>query len=588
MLQRITQRSWLALSLSLVVVMILAACGGDDEEPTPTPAPTRPPAATATTAPATQGPTATPGPTPTPAPTPTATPRPVKTGGIFNLRVSGTFANSWDTLSTTGQFSAIILQNMLNNLTDVDPVDGSTIRNDLAQSYNISSDGKTITYTLRRDVKWHDGTQFTAKDAVYTFNRAAKGSDPQAVAMVPRLRVIQSFDAPDDYTFRVLLTAPSASLFNTLSTPFMLMYPAHSPDVAGAWKANPVGTGAFKYKNFQNNVSTELQKNTTYWKKDAAGRPMPYLDGVMYQFIVDQALAFAAFRTGRLECTCGYSSDMLPEQKEEARKSIPNVKIGNSASMNVMYFSSRGALANQKVRKAISVGLDRNTLATVVRGGGLIYPPTWLVPESFGGRFTLTNQEFLSTPGFRIKNNAQDPADLDEAKKLFQEAGVDPASLNLVIIAVPQQSDYAEVLSTVLSKLGIKSTLRVIANTADRVQALQRNDFDIATTGGGQTMDDPADQIVTYVSTGGTTNYGKHSNAELDKLLTDQEQTLDFARRRDMIRDLQRKMLDWAAFVPFAELTTVFATQPYVENFPLTRAFVVTAAHKFEGVWLNK
>jgi peptide/nickel transport system substrate-binding protein len=256
--------------------------------------------------------------------------------------------------------------------------------------------------------------------------------------------------------------------------------------------------------------------------------------------------------------------------------------------MNVLFFSSRGPLANQKVRQAISTIIDRRTIADIVRGGGLIYPPTWLVPEKMGGRFTLTDAELLRTPGFRLRNNAQDPADIEVARRLFQEAGVDPASLNLVVIGVPQQADYTEALVTLLGKVGIKTTLQVVAATADRTARLLRNDFDIGTTGGGQTMDDPYDQIVNYVSSGGANNYGKLTNPELDKLLVDQEQTLDAAKRKDMVWDLQRKMLEWATFVPFAELTTVFGAQPYVENFPASRAFVVTSAHKFEGVWLNK
>jgi len=589
MIRSLTKKSWLALSIAVILAMVLAACGGDDEEE-PTPAPTRPPAATATTAPAptTQGPTATPAPTPTPAPTSTPTPRPIKTGGTFNIRISGAFGNEWDTYSTSGQFSAIILQNLLNNLTYIDAVDGSTIRTDLVERYSISADGKTITYNLRRDVKWHNGAPFTSKDVNFSFTRAKNGTDPKAQAMLPRLRSIQSFAAPDDYTFTVTLSQPSASIIYALSTPFMLMYSADSQDVQGAWKQNPIGTGPFKYKKFEANVVTEFVKNPDYWKKDAAGRATPYLDGITYQFITDQALTFAAFRAGRLDCTCGYSSDMLPEQKDEARKSIPNVKIGNSASMNILFFGSRGPLANAKVRQAISVAIDRKTIADIVRGGGLRYPPTWLVPEKMGGKFTLTDAELLRTPGFRLQNNAKDPADFELSKRLFQEAGVDPASLNLVVIGVPQQADYTEALVTLLGKAGIKTTLQVIAATADRTARLLRNDFDIGTAGGGQTLDDPYDQIVNYISSTGANNYGKLANPDLDKLLTDQEQTLDFAKRRDMVWDLQRRMFEWATFVPFAELTTVFGAHPYVENLPVSRAFVVTSAHKFENVWLNK
>ena len=433
-------------------------------------------------------------------------------------------------------------------------------------------------------MNWHDGAPFSARDILFTVNRARNPADPAATVHVEGLRVIKAVEAPDDFTIRLTLAQPSVSFMTTMSSPNLLVYPAHIPDITGTWKPNPIGTGPFKFKSLIKDVSSEVVRNPSYFKKDAAGRQLPYLDGVKHSFIVDQGLAFAAFRSGRLDCACGYQSDILDTQKEAAAQSIPGVKFGAGTIPNIMYFSSRPPWNNQKARQAVHIGLDRKVLRDVVRGGTGIYPPTYMLPRESGGKFSLSAQEILNIPGFR------DPKEQDIAlaKKLFQEAGVDPATITVSIPVVESIRDFGEAAASLLLKVGVKATVRLLGGNADLGSVRLRGDFDLGFTGGGGDRDDPASQIIPHVITGGANNFGKFSSPMVDQLLAAQEREIDFAKRQQLITDLQRELLDWAVFVPMNNIAALYAAAPYVEGIVLTRAFSVSVAHRAEQVWFNK
>jgi len=500
------------------------------------------------------------------------------------MRVTGLSSIDWDSNTATGRFAVIHVQNVLNNLTFLNAVDGSTLEPDLAEKWTISNDATVITYNLRRDVKWHDGNPFNARDVLFTVNRARNPTDLAAIVHVERLRGIKTVEAPDDFTIRITLAQPSVSFLTTMSSPNLLVYPAHIPDIAGTWKPNPVGTGPFKFKSLIRDVSSEVVRNPSYFKKDQAGRQLPYLDGVRHFFIVDQALAFAAFRSGRVDCACGYSSDILDNQKEAAAQSIPGVKFGTGSTPNTMYFSSRPPWNNQKVRQAVHIGLDRKVLRDIVRGGTASYPPTYLLPRERGGKFSLSAQELLNIPGFREPKEQ----DFALARRLFQEAGVDPATITISIPVVASIQDFGEAAASLLLKIGVKATVRPLGGSADLISVRLRGDFDLAFTGGGGSLDDPADQITPSVVTGGVTNFGKFSNPKVDQLLAAQEREIDLVKRQQLIADLQRELLDWAVFVPMNDIAGLFAAAPYVEGFVLNRAFSVSVAHRVEEVWFNK
>jgi len=559
------KKLWGLFTVIIVTGLIVAACGGDDDA-TATPRPTPASQVTATSAPVA---TATP-----------AVAQP-KRGGTFKMRVSGDFAFEWDAYTGRGQFAVIVIQNLLSNLTHLDPVDGSTIVPDLAESFSLSGDGKTITFKIRQGVQWHDGQGFDASDVVYSIDRGVNPSDPSASVFVNRLRLIESAVAPDAQTVVVTLSEPSASLMTVMSGPGFLMYPEHIPDV-DVWKESPVGTGPFEFVSLDPDLGSELSRNDSYYKVDESGNSLPYLDGVEHVRIGDQFTAFSAWRAGELTCACGYSSDILQSQVQTALD-IEGVQIGTGWSVNTMFFNSKPPFDNQKVRQAIHIGLDRVAFKEILRGGDALFPPTYYVPENLGGPWGLSRDELLSLPGFRTPKQV----DTDRAAELFAEAGVDPSTMTINFVGNSVQTDINEALGSLLLQMGIGDVRIRALGAADRRQALSSGDFDISLTGGGRSFDDAADQITGYSLTGGSFNYGKHTNATIDRLLAEQERELDPTRRQAIILDLQRELLDFAVFVPVHTFPIAFAARDFVKGFNLTRAYVVSNAHRLDRVWLD-
>ncbi|MBM3946408.1 MAG: hypothetical protein FJ315_03270, partial [SAR202 cluster bacterium] len=315
------------------------------------------------------------------------------------------------------------------------------------------------------------------------------------------------------------------------------------------------------------------------------GQALPYLDGVTYIWITDQGLAFSAFRTGRLSCACGYTSDIFVNQKEQAEQAVRGIKFGTAWSANFLQLNTgRAPLNNLKARQALHIGFDRVQLREVLRGGTAFYPPTFFVPLELGGRLSLPGGEFLATPGFR------EPKALDtqESRRLFQEAGVDPARLTLKFVSSAVQKDITEAMASIIIGMGIKVDIQLVSNQADLIAQLTRGDFDVTYPGGGVSFDDPADLIASTVGTGGTLNYGKISNPTVDRLLADQDAELDFPKRRELLYQFQRELLKDAAFTPAHIFPALFATHSYVEGFVLKRAFSVGAHHRLDRVWFTQ
>ncbi len=579
------------LGLTTALGLIVAACGGADATATPAPTATatpRPAAPTATPAPA----STTAAPTATPVPQPTATPTgpTPKNGGIFRMRIAGSYADLWDVYNQAGAFSHVIVQDLLNNLTYLDPVDGLTPRPDLAEAWTISPDGKSVTYRLRKDVKWHDGRPFTAKDALYSLNRAKNPPEGKASYHVANMRIVDTFTSADDYSVTANLSSPSASFLLKMSTPNMLIYPAHVPvDQTPGWLDNRVGTGPFKFKEHKPSVISDLTRFEGYFKKDSAGRALPYLDGVRHIWIPDRALTISAFRTGELDCACGFTSDIVAAEKDSVQRAIPSVKFGTTpSSMGYIAFNSKPPFDNQKVRQAVSASIDRKAATDAYRLGTGVYPPTYFVPADFGGKLSLPTREWLDTPGFRVKDGKKDPADLAQAKKLWSEAGLDPANVTLRLLGVTGGlADYAELVVAIFGGIGVKLSTQIVEPPAQPA-IRTRGDFDVTIEPAINGFEDPGDVLIPRTTTGAPSNYGKFSNPKVDELSTAQERELDPQKRAQIILELQRVQLDWAVLLPFSNIPALFAAAPYVEGFPMNRAFNNTSAHRLEAVWFNK
>ena len=192
----------------------------------------------------------------------------------------------------------------------------------LAESWEHSGDGLTWTFHLRDDVRWHDGTPFTAHDVEFTFNRIIYNDDiPASVRPSFIFRVEDdasgesraarmTVTALNDHTVQIVLPTPFAPFLRSMGT---AIYPRHvlEPRVddgtfADTWDvdADPtsiIGTGPFTIASYVPEQGVVLQRNPDYWLEDDAGRSLPYLDLIVQVVVPDLAAELAAFRAGQTD-----------------------------------------------------------------------------------------------------------------------------------------------------------------------------------------------------------------------------------------------------------------------------------------------
>ncbi|MBI3743185.1 MAG: ABC transporter substrate-binding protein [Chloroflexi bacterium] len=566
----------------VALAMVIAACGSSDNTPTPTtkPAATTAPAATSAATTATRAATAAPTPAPTATSAPTATPAPKpKLGGVLQARLPSDTV-IWDTYDARGGFSTIYTQQILSNLIRFQRDSLSKIEGDTAQSWTASADGKTITFNLRKDVKWHDGTQFTSKDVIYNFTRA---SDPKYTFNRERLAIIASMATPDDYTFVVTLKQASNAFLANVASPFMLMYPAAQPDMT-AWQKTAIATGPFQLSDFKANTATSFVKNKNYYLKDASGTALPYLDGVTYTIIGDPALALSAFRTGRTQCGCYNDADYMTAAFDQLKKDIPNANLVlRFTSPHQLRFNMQKApFNNTAFRQAIAIGLDKDKIAGVYNGGQNFRPAPPLVSPVNGGQWGLPPEELTKLPGY----NSDHAKDVAIAQQKFKDAGIDPKLVNFELAFSTFFGPLGDLMATVLGELGLQ-VKAAPQTTADFTSKRLSGSFDVAHETPGVSIDDPSDQYNAILITGGTTNYGKYSNATVDQLLRDQDTELDVAKRKAMLWQVQQiELTDFPSVIIFWS-ANVRGTRPEVKGY-IVPLLSVTSAQRLEAVWIDQ
>lgn len=353
---------------------------------------------------------------------------------------------------------------------------------EIGEEWEVSYDGKTYTIYLRKGVYFQDnacfpngkGREVTAQDFVYTFKRILNPATKSSGSWIFKDKVLKNqdgsisdtcFKAVDNYTLKIHLDKRFPAFPQILTMPYCYVVPKEAVEKYGAeFYKNPVGTGAFKLKIWQENQILLLDKNTNFWKKDNNGKSLPYLDGVRVTFFDDADQAFAAFEKGELDFLTGISDkskDIILNDNGKLKAKFANdYKVFKADYLNTEYIGfylegeeKKNPFVNKKVRQALSYALDRKLLLTKVRNNLGSVGKYSIVPPALSSFDATIDSDYFAYA-----------YDLEKAKELLKEAGYGEGNKNLPSITLYSHlSDKAmvEFIQNQWEKLGVEVVVKL-------------------------------------------------------------------------------------------------------------------------------
>ena len=270
----------------------------------------------------------------------------------------------------------------------------------LAEKWSVSADGLSWTFNLRKGVKFHNGQELTSKDVKFTFDRLR---DPKVgAATVALFAGITEILTPDAGTVVFKIKQPNPDLVTNLGDYHTLIVWSGTRDFA----TEHIGSGAFIIDSYLPEDRMILKRNPNYWRKDAKGNQLPYLDGIEYIFLAEASAQVEALRGGQVDYLL-----YLPSEYVKTVAADPNLVVYQKPS-NTHYVvhmrSDRQPFGDVKVRQAFRAALDRKAILDgAFQGLGVTGRDT-----PFGPAYA---DYYLNVPEL--------PRDLAKAKKLLAEAG---------------------------------------------------------------------------------------------------------------------------------------------------------------------
>ncbi|MGE5269384.1 MAG: ABC transporter substrate-binding protein [Thiohalocapsa sp.] len=463
-------------------------------------------------------------------------------------------------------FDQHVAQNSLNSIVP-----------DLATEWRSSEDGRELTLPLRQGVKWHDGKPFTAADVKCTWDRL-RGADPDnKFRLNPRrawYRNVADITTNGEYEVTFHLQRPQPYLIALLASGQSPIYPCHL--TPAQMRTHPIGTGPFKFVEYKPNEHIRVNRNADYWKPER-----PYLDGIEYTIIPNQATWLLAFAAGKLD----FAFATIPLLKD-VKSQVPLAKCDV-----VMDNNSRDLLINPKappfdkpeLRRAIALSLDRKAfIDTLAQGqgavGGALLPP----PDGVWG---MTPEALQTLPGYGpdvVKNR-------EEARAIMQRLGYGPdkrLAVKLSTRNVPGYRDAAVIVLSQLREVYIDAELEVI-DTATYFPRVMRKDYTLAvevSTGG---IDDPDQKFYENYVCGADRNLTGYCDKETDRLIDAQSMEADADTRRHIAWEIERRLADSASRPVLLYSRFASCMQPAVKGL-VTMTNSRFNGWRMEDVWLDR
>ena len=409
----------------------------------------------------------------------------------------------------------------------------------LAESWEVSDDGLTVTFALREGVTFSDGSEFDAEDVIASYETI---QDPDTAAVsAANLASIDSMEAVDPHTLELTLSQPDAAIFSKLSSLGTAILPS-DVDLAEI-ENNPVGTGGFTLQDRQPNQSVTLAANPDYWYGE------PELDTIEFRVIPDQSAIVSALQAGNVQMAVFDDATVASTVGGE-------VVVEETArlDMHVLQFNSeREPLNDVNVRLAIACAIDRQgVLDSAAMGEGEVIGP-------------ITSPSFKSDPADRPCPER----DVEQAKQYLADAGFeDGLSLSMIVMQDGYSTAVAEgqTIQSQLAEVGIDVELEPL-ESGSYVDRWIATDFDMAVALNGASADPDATYGRYFMSDGNLNSVAAFSSDELDAMFLEGRAESDEEARKAIYAEISSYLESNAPWVWLFTGYNYTAMAPQVQGF---------------------
>lgn len=404
----------------------------------------------------------------------------------------------------------------------------------LAESWTISDDGKTYTFTVREGVTFHDGSEFNADDVKFSLERAM--ADDSTNAQKQLFANIESVENIDDAVVITLKTADGNLLFNLAWGDAVIV----ASESVATLATSPIGTGPFKFTNWVQGDQIVIEKNAEYW-----GEPVK-LDKATFKFISEPTAAFAAMMAGDIDAFPNYPApENLAQLEADPRFAVV---LGSTEGETILSTNNKQApLDNVKVRQAIAHAIDRSA---IIEGAMYGYG------TPIGTHFAPHNPAYVDL----TEKSNYDP---EKSKALLKEAGLDNGFSTTLKLPPPAYARRGgEIIAAQLRAVGINVEVSNLEWAQWLEQVFKGKDYGLTIVSHTEPMD-----IGIYAK---PDYYFQYDNAALQTLMTEFSAETDEQKRIELLQQAQNIISD-----------------DYVNGYLFQLAKTGVASSKLKGLWEN-
>ena len=441
---------------------------------------------------------------------------------------------------------------LFNGLVQLD--DQLNIQPDIAKSWRINDSTSTYTFTLRDDVYFHKNKVFKkdstrrviAQDFVYSFDRLLSPELASPGSWV--LNAVQRYHAANDSTLVIQLKKPFPAFLGLLSMRYCSVVPKEAITYYGSdFRSNPVGTGPFMFKFWEENIKLILRKNPIYFEKDAQGNSLPYLEAVAITFLPDKQSEFLQFAQGNIDFMTGldnsYKDDIITTKGALQPKYKDKVKLITTPYLNTEYLgffmgSTSKQIASPLIRQAINYGFDREKMVTYLRNSMGIAATHGFIPKGLAG--------FDSIQGY-----SYDPEKARALINRYKQA-TGATTIQVTIGTNSQYLDLCEYIQGELEKLGISITIDVMPPATLR-QLKSSGELDIFRASWVADYPDAENYLSLFYSPNFTPNgpnYTHFKNVVFDSLYVEAQKISEISKRKLLYTQMDSIIISQAPIVP--------------------------------------